>query len=291
LFRSRIALCYAIVFALVCAPSFAEEPGPLRIISHLPSLTEIAFELGLGDNVVGVSGFEMYPRQVASIPKVGGLIDTNFEAIVALRPTLALLDDSMPEHQKKYRKLGVKTVLTSPRSVEGIYTTIQAVGEATDRNEQAEALVKRVKAEIAAVRGKYAGEKKPSTLVIVGHNPGSLDGLFAAGTNSYHDELLAIAGGKNCLTTKEPYLSLSKEWVVRANPEVIVVLDPNGDGSAEGLAREKKVWGALSYLKAVKNDRVCHLTGDAVSQSGPRMAKLAEAIGKCVHPKTEDAKP
>ena len=272
-----------ILLILFCAAPTAA--GELRIISHLPALTEIAFSLGLGEQVVGVSPFCRTPPEAALLPRVGGLADPSFESIVALRPTLALLDESMTEHRAVYGRLGVRTVMATPSSVLGVTETIRLIGQATGTRERAWKLAADLTARLDTVRKRYAGRPPVRTLLVVGHAPGSLSNLFVAARRSFHDELLRFAGGVNCLAADGAgYIPVSKEVVVAADPEAVIVLMAGADGSAGAQDRERRLWRVLGAVRAVKHGRIFLLTESYVSQPGPRMPVLAEALGRCLHP-------
>lgn len=280
----KVTFVFALNFILMAGLLSAEQE--LRIVSHLPSLTEICYALGLGENVVGVSDFSSFPPDVINKPKIGGLINSNYEAVLALRPTLVLLGMGMKEHEAKYKQLGIRTLFTKNHSIKDIYNTISEIGKATNREQKALQLLDNLKAGLASIEKQYANRQKIRTLLVVGHAPGDLGALFIASKESYYDELLNVVGGVNCFGKEfSAYPNISKEVIIQKNPECILVFNPAGDDSLENLKKERAIWQKLGKIDAVKNGNLFLLTDDCFSKPGPRMLKaarlMAEALKKC----------
>lgn len=277
--RSKIAFLF--VLLVLAVSGVLAVAGELRIVSLLPNLTEIAYELGLGDQLVGVSDFDNYPPEVAQKPKVGGMINTNYEVVLALRPSLVLLDKRMGGHITKFEQLGVKTLPTRVTTLAEIYTAIHRIGQATGRTEQARKLDARLRAEFKEVEAINAGRPKVRTLLVIGHDPGTLQAAFAAARGTWHDDLLALAGGINCLDRELVYYpQVSKEVVIKSNPQCILVFAPGVDGSPLGQQRERALWAKLGSIEAVKKGQVHLLTDDCVQKPGPRMPAVARMMAQ-----------
>src|SRR3954470_481013 len=122
---------YALKRNLTVRPEAARPPGgAARVVSLAPSITEVLFELGLGDRVVGVTRYCVFPPEARAKPQIGGYYDPNYEAISAARPDLAVV---LPEHaeiRKELEHLGLKVLTVDHTSVQGILASIQLIGDA-----------------------------------------------------------------------------------------------------------------------------------------------------------------
>ncbi len=102
---------------------------PSRIISLSPATTEILFALGLGPRVVGVTRYCDFPPETASIPKVGGYVDPNYEAITALKPDLAIVLTSHRDLISALAKLNIPTLVTPHETIEDVHEAIRLISE------------------------------------------------------------------------------------------------------------------------------------------------------------------
>ena len=124
-----IALLFAIFFVLSCSKSTEKEVGNKnvpcqRIVSTAPSITETLFELGLGENVVGVTENCLFPEASKSKPKIGKAFDINSEAVAALRPDTVFVLSAYGELAGKLQSLGIKTVVVEQSTVRGFIDSI-----------------------------------------------------------------------------------------------------------------------------------------------------------------------
>ena len=287
LHRGLLPLLATVLFlgsASGAEPGAGSDPPPRRIIVHLPNLAEAVFAMGLGDRVVGVTDFVLYPPEAAAKPRVGGVIDPDFERVLMLRPDLALLHSSQTELAARYRAIGVRALLLSDRSIPDVLATFREIGRVCGVPERAAALVARVQADLDAVRARARAQKPVRTLVVVGHEPGSLQNLFVAASGSVHDALLGIAGGVNVMArTSVASARISTEEILRQNPEAILMLYPDASMSAEEKRRRVALWKPLSYLDAVRRGRVTVLSADYMMIPGPRMGRIARDMEAALH--------
>ncbi len=284
-----LALLFAAAFCGACtsdrpdAGSEGKSP-PRRIVSHLPSLTEIVYALGAGDRIVGVSDFCTYPEEVNDKPRVGGRINPNIEAVLGLRPDLVLLMENQRDLAAKLKRLGLSVMVLKSESVSGVFDGIDRIGKRLDLEESAQRLKERIHRELDAVRRKAANDPPTPTLIVIGHETDSLRDIWASGAGSFHDELLTIAGGKNIIAdSPAAYPKISKEAILQASPETVIVLfsDPL---SEEQRKRELALWEPLGYIEAVRKNRICLIGAEWAHKSGPRMPRIARAFYDCLHP-------
>lgn len=250
---------------------------PTRVVSCSPSLTEIAFALGAGDKVVAVSDHCDFPPAAEKLPRVGPFLSPRVESILGARPDLVLLHDVHGDLDRTLAQAGVRTLRAGIHSIEDIHAAVRSVGRALRREPDAEALLARIARELREVRPAPSRR----VLVIVGRDPGTLRNLFAAGPNTYLDELLTRAGADNILhDSPTSYPRVSTETIVARAPEVIIeALHPGADPE-----RALADWQQLSSVPAVRDGRV-HVVSDRLFVTpGPRLAQtlrtLADLVGR-----------
>lgn len=254
--------------------SVTVKAEPKRIVSLAPAGTEIAFALGLGHSVVGVTSYDDYPSQVASITKVGDFAGPNVEAIAAAKPDLILATSGVQaDVVKKLEGLGAVVVVLDPQTLSGVYSDIEMVGKLTGRPSAANTLVDGMRADVDSVQASVAGTSTVSAFIEIGQNP-----LFTAGKGTLMDELITLAGGTN-VVTQPGYVSYSSEQLIKANPEVYLATKGS---SSDPSAIEKRP--GFSAISAIKNGRVVILNDSLVSRGGPRIVDGLKAIALGLHP-------
>ncbi|MBH23847.1 MAG: hypothetical protein CMH57_05135 [Myxococcales bacterium] len=260
----------------------ALPPGQ-RIVSFVPALTEIAFDMGLGPRIVGVSDFATWPPEpIKALPRVGGLVNPNLERTLALTPDLLLASPTLEAVRELGEAQKIPVVAPRTESIEDIYAAYAALGEATGERARAKEAAEALRRELEALKGatKATGDARPRVLLVVGRDPGSLKGLYAAGPGSFLDELLVLAGGRNALPkTESLWPAISKEYVLAHPPEWILEFNASPTADPEVKTREaREAWAAMPSLKAVKAGRVRGLTGAHLLLPGPRVAQTVRAI-------------
>ncbi|WP_310732466.1 ABC transporter substrate-binding protein [Roseateles aquatilis] len=245
---------------------------PRRIVSLLPSLTETVCELGDCAKVVGVDRFSNYPARVQSLPKLGGLDDTSIESLVALKPDVVLLGVSARVIDR-LEGLGLKVVALEPKSMTDVQRVLGKVGQILGRDDDARRLWNRIDGHIAQSAATLPpGARGLSVYYEVDAGP------YGAGTVSFIGEILARLGARNIIPAElGPFPKLNPEFIVRADPQVIMV----GQRNAPGLP-QRPGWQSI---RAVKNQRLCvwvPAESDVLVRPGPRMSEAAALMARCL---------
>jgi iron complex transport system substrate-binding protein len=248
------------------------EKPPQRIVTLLPSLTETVCELGGCDRLVGVDSFSNWPEPVRALPHLGGLEDASVERIVALAPDIVFMSAGAPA-VGRLEALGVKVFAMEPRTVADVHRVFIAVGRLLSREREAQAANERIEQGIAqAARGLPASQRGKSVYFEVDSGP------YAASESSHIGELLTRLGAVNIVPARLGSVpKLNPEYVVRADPQVIIV--PGRE--AAGLML-RPGW---SRIRAVREGRVCALASqdaDVVVRPGPRLAEAARILARCL---------
>jgi iron complex transport system substrate-binding protein len=244
---------------------------PQRIVSLLPSLTETVCELGQCSRLVGVDRYSNFPESVRALPQVGGGLDPNIEAIVALKPDVVLMATSSRSGER-LQSLGIKVVALEPKSHADVKRVLEKIGQLLDVPD-AQRVWRVIDAGVvAAAQSLPASVKNTRVYFEVNRAP------YAAGETSFIGETLTRLGAKNIVpASMGPFPKLNPEYVVRANPDVIMVGDRNYAGM-EG----RPGW---SGIRAIKERHVCVFTvaqSDVVVRPGPRMAESARILAQCL---------
>jgi len=254
-------------------------------VSLVPALTEMVFDMGGGTRVVGVSRYDTYPPSVRGLPRVGGLLDPDYEAILRLSPDLVLTYGSQTELERRLRLGGIDVYSYRHSGIAGTMQTMRELGAAMGLEESAAQAVARLERALDAVRARTRGRRPPRTLLVFGRERGTLRQVYASAGGGFEHELLLAAGGVNVFAgARGPSVQPSIEQLIASAPEVIVELHGTPTPEAETVRSDHEVWGRLSSVPAVRNGRVHVLYADYLSIPGPRIAQTAEAIARALHP-------
>lgn len=256
-----------------------------RIISMAPSVTETLFALGLGDRVIGVSRYCTYPPEAAAKPRIGGLFDPNFEAIVAARPDLIVMLDGSLQNRPAFDKLGLPILVLDHRNIDGILASLTKIGRACGVPTKSEAMVADLQTRVRRVQEKVAGRPRPRVMFAVERTlgAGQVQDVYVAGADGHLDGIIAMAGGQNAYQGTVRFPVISSEGILKMNPEVIVDMVPR---LVPGADREKIAsdWQQLKQVGAVQHGRVYVLDDDYVSIPGPRFILFVEKLARLIHP-------
>jgi iron complex transport system substrate-binding protein len=249
---------------------------PQRIVSILPSLTETICALGHCKKLVGVDRYSNWPAELQKIPKVGGGLDPNIEAIVALKPDLVLAATSS-KASTRLESLGIKVLLLEPKTFNDMQRVINKLGMVLGMPETEYTKVwQKINAGVKDVATKIPTSMHNTTVYFEVNR-----GPYAAGESSFIGETMALLHIKNIIPANlGPFPKINPELIVRSNPQIIMI----GSGEAENLM-ERPGW---SNISAIKNQRVCIFTvaqGDILVRPGPRMVEAAQLMAQCLEQK------
>ncbi|MGB9799321.1 MAG: ABC transporter substrate-binding protein [Thermanaerothrix sp.] len=255
-----------------------------RIISLAPSNTEILFALGAAGQVIARDSFSDFPPEVTTVPDIGSTWETlNLEQLVALQPDLVLAAGiQSPEQVKAMEDAGLTVFLVpNPVVLEDLYANLEAVGRLIGREAEATALIESLKARVAAVDAKIATiNQKPTVFyeLDASQDPAK---PWTAGPGSFHDALIARAGGMNIAAKLDSaWAQMSLEQIVAADPDIILLGDAKWGTTPESVA-QRPGWGSL---RAVKEGRVIPFDDDTISRPGPRLVDALENLARILHP-------
>lgn len=260
------------------------EEKPKKIISLIPSNTEIVYALENGDAIAGVTDFDNYPEEAMAKEKIGGM-EFNIEKIISLNPDLVLAHESTADSAKaglqQLKDAGIDVVVVNDaQSFDEVYTSIKMIGNALGESEKAAELIAGMKNKFAEI-AKQAKAIKEDEQKIVFVEVSPAPEIFTAGKNTFIDELLSLIGAKNASGDMEGWAKVDPEAIVERNPDVVV--------TTYGYYTEKPIEQVLGRqgwekVNAIKDQQVFDVHSDLVTRSGPRLAEGAEELAKSIYP-------
>lgn len=254
-----------------------------RIISAVPSNTEVLVELGVADKLVGV---DKYSEGIEGLDEKLPKMDMNnpdAEAIIALEPDIIIASGhnkvgSAEDPYKAIVDAGIPVVyIPSSDSIEGIYKDIEFMASLVDKEKKGEEIISSMKEEIAKYEklGKTVKEKKKVYFEI-----GPAPDLFTLGNSTFINEMIEIIGAENIFKDQEGWIPPTEESIIDANPDVILTtVNYVEDATGEILARD-----GWEEITAIKNKDVYYIDSNSASRPSHYILKALEEMSKVVYP-------
>jgi len=251
--------------------------APQRIVSLVPSHTEMVCALGACDRLVGRDTFSNAPLEVSALPDLGSAFAPDLEALVALAPDLVLVDEYSGAADA-IAPLGLVVYAGTPQRLDEIFVLIERFGVLLGARSEAALLAGRIEGELSGVSALIADREGPSVFYELDPSP------YSVGPEGFIGTLLTLAGGRNIVPAElGDFPLLDPEFVVAADPQVIVLADaPYGVDTAAVAARPG--WGSIA---AVRDGRVIELSqdeSDLLSRPGPRVGAALQLLARLFHP-------
>jgi iron complex transport system substrate-binding protein len=252
---------------------------PQRLISLLPSLTESICALGKCNHLVGVDRFSNWPLSLQNLPKLGGMSDSNLEAIVQLKPDLVMVDKSSPIISR-LEDLRIPVMAFEIKTMADEERTLKKLDLALGSKE-AGRVWNQIQAEITRANKQLDGSQKNMRVYFeVNAAP------YAAGRSSFIGELLTRLELNNIIPESlGPFPKINPEFVVQAKPQIIMLSDTS-------VADMKKRPG-WADIPAVRENRICTFKkeqSDVIVRPGPRMGEAALILSQCIAEKSLSSK-
>lgn len=262
------------------------EREPERVISMVPSHTEMICALDACDKLIGIDTFSNYPEDVLGLPRLGGALTgydggPDLEAIVALSPDLVVVSE-YGELASFLGELGITTYAGSPQTVEDIFEYLDVIGQLVNRSDQAAALTARIQSDLDGIAQLVEDAPRPSVYYEIDASP------FSVGPDAFIGQLIALAGGETIVTAEMgDFPMLDPEFIVAQDPVMIILASAPYGESIETL-QARPGWQGLS---AIADGRVFELTeaqNDLTARAGPRIAEVVRLFAQMFHPDLVD---
>lgn len=252
---------------------------PRRIVSLVPSVTELIYALGGEDRLVGRTDFCDHPPAAQIKPSVGGMISPSLETIVTLKPdvVIATTSGNRVDTFNKLTQIGVPVYAVHAHRIAEMLEVARRLADLTDRQAALGAFVAGIEHRLQAVADAVRPYRRPRVLYVLWPEP-----LLVPASDALLTELIERAGGESITATEHgDYPRFSIEAAVARAPEVIL-LARHGGRVRGPMVRDK--WDRLVSLPAVKNNRIHDIDGNLVHRYGPRVVDGVEALARAIHP-------
>lgn len=252
---------------------------PETIVSLQPSNTEILFELGVGEQIIGATDFDTYPEAAQEIERVSTSTVINAERILELDPDVVIAYTIGEEAQiAQLEDAGLKVfVIASAATFDDVYTDIIQLSEVMDVKEKGEEIVTDIKAQIETVQEKKATiDKKKKAYYEVSPAPD----LWTTGSSTFQQEIMDHANVENIFADQTSWISVTEEDVITRNPEIIITPATYMENAVE------EILGRTGWdkIQAVTEKAVYLVDGDIMSRPGPRIGEAVEIMAQSVYP-------
>ena len=249
-----------------------------RIVSVVPSATELVFAAGAGDLVVGVTTWCDYPPEAARIAKIGDM-RVNYEAVVALKPDLIVSANNLAARtNEQLRGLGLRVLCLDPQSLADIGFAIRLLGDVTGRRDAADRAAAEFDRRVAAVLERVKDVKRRPTVYLEASST-----PHAAAPGMTGDEIIRLAGGTNIITETHAgkWIPISWELVLSRDPEFVIVAH-----DYTPYPWDRPGW---SGLQASKKEKLMFDKAEFMFPT-PRLATGLERLARLLHPECFDEK-
>lgn len=254
---------------------------PARIVSLVPSVTEIVFSLGAEERLVGRTDFCDHPPAVRTKPSVGGMVNPNLETLVALKPDLVIATDegNREETVRQLQRLRIPTYLVRANRIAETVDLIARIGALTERQAAVATLTGEMLRRVEAVRRAVAPFPRPRVLYVLWPEP-----LIVPGRSSILTELIEVAGGTSITAGDgDAYPRFSLEAAVARAPEVIILADHSTGSSTAGRPVPEQ-WQRLASVPAIRAGRLHSADLSILHRYGPRVPDGLETLARIIHP-------
>ena len=256
------------------------KEAPKRIVSLVPSNTEILFALGLEHEIVGVNDNDDYPKAATKKTKIGGM-EFNVEKVLSLKPDAVFAHESNAKSVEaglqQLKDAGIPVfVVKSATSFEETYSTIKQLGQITNKEQKADQIITSMKKKVKDVQAKVANVKQRTAFVETADEPD----IFTAGKDTFMQEIFDLAKIKNVVDDQSGWFKIDTEEIVKRNPDTIIVMEDYVPNIVEKVKKRQ----GFDSITAVKNDAVVKVDQDLTARTGPRLADGLEEIAKAVYP-------
>jgi len=248
-----------------------------RVITLAPNLTEIVFAIGAGDRLVGNTTYCDYPPEAKNIAKVGDTLHPSLERIIALKPQLVLISTAsqLETFTQQLQNQNIAVFVTDPHDLDGIFRSIEQLGQLMGQQQQANALVEKLRERTNAVE-EAVKQRQPVRVFY----QASGEPLYVPGHDSFVTDLMRRAGGAS-VTADVPgaWPKFSNESALAAKPDAIILPTGGSMGSANSTVAE-----ALRNSPANLAGRVYKINDDLLARPGPRLVDGLEHLAHALHP-------
>ena len=267
-----IAIVFLLLFCSSISPNSLKAETSNRIISLIPSSTEMLFSIGFGREIIAVSNYCNYPsKEIEGLPRIGDQ-NLNIEKILSLKPTILVDTNGIHKrYEELFQKLKLNYLNLSIKSIEDVPLEASRLAEILGDKTKADDFIKKWNLEISKLTTN--NDKKITSIYMeIWNNP-----IQAVGGNNIMNSIILAAGGENVLAKQNDYPVINSEILMVANPDIIILAYPDADIES---VKKRPGW---KIINAVKNNRVFSINQDTIVRPGPRNIEAIREINKFIN--------
>ena len=264
-----LTLCLSLNGCSEKQPAAPTSDVATRVVTFAPHLAEILFVIGAGDQLVGVSAWSDFPREVLDLPEVGDAFTVDQEQLSLLRPDLVLVWESgMPVHTvDELRGLGYRVESVRTRSLEDVVAAIRRIGELTGRDEEAATAATGFLRAFDQLRVEYRDASPIDVFFQISARP-----LYTVNREHFISDIISACGGQNIFDDLSGFApSVDIEAVLERDPEVLLAGANLGDDAFVDWAR----WPQLS---ANRYGNQFLLPDETIGRPSPRLVLAGRSV-------------
>lgn len=251
---------------------------PQRIISTAPSNTEILFDLGLQEKIIGITNYCNFPEETKNIEKIGEISPLNFEKIISLNPDLILAYAGFQLKEiPRLRELGLNTIVLEPLTLEDTFKSVEMIANVCGISDKGSLLVDNLIQRVNIIKSKVSKipiSDRPK--IFVG---GTSETIFTPGAGTLFNELITLAGGQNIAADLSFWKKISPEFVAQAEPDIIIVpvgaMNQGEESKIKSNISQRSGW---SNIPAIKNQKIFIVNEDLFYRAVPRLVDGLELL-------------
>ncbi|MFN4257532.1 MAG: cobalamin-binding protein [Saprospiraceae bacterium] len=247
---------------------------PRRIVSLVPSQTELLADLGLGERVVGITKFCVRPQAwFQEKQRVGGTKTLDFAKIAALQPDLLIGNKEENERaQIEYLAEKHPVWMSDIRTLADALDMIRSLGQLTGTTAEAEAMAQKIEAGFAALRPPATVRRLPSTAYLIWRKP-----YMAVGRDTFIHEMLGWAGFENVFADRARYPEITAAELAAARPDVLLLSSEPYPFAEKHLAEFREICPAAEIH--IVDGELFSWYGSRLSHAPDYFKRLREAVG------------
>lgn len=226
--------------------------GSERIITLSPSINEIIFALGEGENIVANTQYSDYPEASKTIPKVGGYSTISLEKIIQAKPTVVITQNYDEKLVRNLKALGINTLIFKTDTLDSIRYTIKTLGKYFKQEEKANELVSTINNSLDSLSNIIKNKK---ILTVIGPRKNLNNQIYIAGNNLYFEDVLKASNNQNAyFSTSKNQPVVNSEKIINMNPDIILLLSPFLDGKMEEQKKLITLWETLPVNASINKN-------------------------------------
>jgi iron complex transport system substrate-binding protein len=283
----RVLIALAILSLAGLSPAGAEDSRPLdtsRLVTIGGAVTEIVYDLGLGDRIIARDTTSYYPEQALKLPDIGYMRQLSPEGVLSVNPSaILMIEGSGPQTTLDVLSKAAVPVVAIPEGYDrdAIVAKIKAIGKALHVEARADELAARVGADVdaaAAAGAAVPDDKRKRVLFVLSIANGK---IMAAGAQTAADGILKLAGATNAVGGFHGYKPLNDEAIIDARPDLILMMDQGGPSSASDA--EILANAAVALTPAGKHKALLRMNSLTLLGFGPRTAEAIRSLSKTLY--------